>query len=338
MAADPTPQDEFYFQWHLTERCNRACLHCYQGCEPYVELPLPKLLEVLQCMEQALHKWGKVGTLSLTGGEPFLRREDLHHLMGRIDESDSFAHYDVLTNGSLVSDSEAAELSGRRKLRRVQVSLEGAAAESNDAVRGEGSFGSTLGAIRRLRERSVAVAAMTTLTHRNRTEVPALVELLAGEGVQTLALERFIPEGRGAALDDQVLTPCELRETYQQVYGIALGRPGIRILLHRPLFALLAPEDPSVGAMCSAGANALTIMPDGTVFPCRRLPIPIGNVLQDGLFKIWYDSELLWRIRDPQNLEGKCRDCDLLPQCRGCRAAAFFASGDCMAEDPQCWR
>lgn len=113
---------------------------------------------------------------------------------------------------------------------------------------------------------------------------------------------------------------------------------GTRILMYRPLFTLVAPDDHDMGALCSVGNNALTIMPDGTVYPCRRLPIPIGNILIDGLFAIWYDSEVLWKIRNPKNIQGKCRDCDLLVNCRGCRAMAYFSSGDYLAEDPQCWR
>ena len=124
---------------------------------------------------------------------------------------------------------------------------------------------------------------------------------------------------------------------YEQVHRTALDSPPVRILLYRPLFALLGPDNPTVGALCSAGNNALTIMPDGTVYPCRRLPIPIGHALEDGFFKIWYGSEVLWRIRDPKNLGGKCGACDLITKCRGCRAMAYFTTGDYMAEDPQCW-
>jgi MoaA/NifB/PqqE/SkfB family radical SAM enzyme len=47
--------EEFYFQWHLTERCNRACKHCYQnGISP--ELPLSTLLEVLDKIEELSSK------------------------------------------------------------------------------------------------------------------------------------------------------------------------------------------------------------------------------------------------------------------------------------------
>jgi len=336
-TEDPLAGDEFYFQWHITERCNRACKHCYQGDRAAAELALGDLLTIVDRMEEALSKWGKRGTLSLTGGEPFIRREELYALMRRIDASKYIAYYDILTNGSLISEDEVRVLQEHPGLRRVQVSLEGATGESNDAIRGPGSFESTMSAIRRLREAGIVVSVMATISRLNQHQVPAMIDLVGREGVSFLALERLIPEGKGAGLSHQVLTPAELREVYETVYRIVGQNPPVRVLLYRPLFALLAEDDPVVGALCSAGSNALTIMPDGTVYPCRRLPIPIGHVLEDGFFKIWYGSEVLWRIRDPGNLGGRCGRCRLIAQCRGCRAMAYCTTGDYMAEDPQCW-
>ena len=338
LIDDLSAGEEFYFQWHITERCNRACKHCYQDGHGTAELPLTDLLTIVDRMEEAVQKWGRKGTLSLTGGEPFIRRNDLHALMNRIDESECLVYYDILTNGSLISEFEAEALADHPRLRRIQVSLEGATAKTNDAIRGPGSFESTISAIRLLRDAGIVVSVMTTISRFNKDEIPALIDLAGEEGVTTLALERLIPEGAGAGLSDQVLSSGELQELYKDVYQIATNGSRVRVLLYRPLFALLAPNDPTVGALCSAGNNALTIMPDGTVYPCRRLPIPIGNVLTDGFFKIWYGSEVLWRLRNPDNLGGKCRDCDLITQCRGCRAMAYFTTGNYMAEDPQCWR
>ncbi len=330
--------DEFYFQWHITERCNKRCAHCYQDEYLATDLPLADLELVLDRMDEALVKWGRRGSLSLTGGEPFVRQPELFALMRRIDQMRSFVFYDVLTNGSLVSDDVAIDLKSLQRLRRVQVSLEGSKPELNDAIRGAGSFEETLGAIRNMKRHGLTVSVMTTLSRANYQDVFALVQLLESEGVDTFSIERLIPEGRGRTLGDQMLSPVELKELYESVYEMAIKRKGIRILMYRPLFVLVAPEDPSVGALCSVGNNALTIMPDGTVYPCRRLPIPIGNILTDGLFRIWYDSEVLWKIRNPENIRGKCQDCELLTNCRGCRAMAYFCSGDYMAEDPQCWR
>ena len=335
--AELTAQDEFYFQWHITERCNWRCKHCYQNGKPAEELALGDLLKVAGLMGEAVEKWGKRGSVSLTGGEPFLRADDLHQLMNFFDGSDAFAYYDILTNGSLITEKEAGWMIEHPKLRRVQVSLEGATAKVNDDIRGQGAFERTVEAIRLLRANGIEISVMTTITRKNMGQIGALVELLGREGVAALALERFIPEGNGLGLSNEVPSREEIHGLYSEIYRMAQGSP-IRLLLYRPLFTLTAPDDPTVGALCSAGNNALTVMPDGTVYPCRRLPVPIGNVLEDGFYRIWYGSELLWKLRDPKNLKGKCLDCDLLTQCRGCRAAAFFHGGDYLAEDPQCWR
>lgn len=333
----PEIGDEFYFQWHLTERCNLKCLHCYQNNDTLSEIPLQDLLVIVDKMEDALTKWGKRGTLSLTGGEPFLRRDDLHVLMGRLDSSDCVAYYDILSNGSFITESEAKALSSHSGLRRVQVSLEGASAERNDQIRGKGSFADTLQAIRNLKAEDIDISVMMTITRKNQDQIRPMIDLLKQERVPTIALERLIPEGRGAELSDLLLSPEELHAVCDNIYDIAVNNGSVRILMHRPLFGLVAPDDPTVGALCSAGNNALTIMPDGTVYPCRRLPIPIGNVLTDGFYKIWYGSVVLWQLRNPKGLNQKCRECVLLANCRGCRAMAYFSSGDFMGEDPQCW-
>lgn len=338
MRAELSATDEFYFQWHITERCNKHCRHCYQNGHPINDLPLADLQLVLSRMEEALIKWDRKGSLSFTGGEPLVRKKELFSLMEQVDQTPSFEFYDLLTNGSLISDEVAIALKNQSKLRRVQVSLEGATPETNDAIRGDGSYAETLTSIRTMKRHGLTVSVMCTVSKINYEEIPQLIELLSSEGVDTFAMERLIPEGRGEQFSDKLLSPRELGELYKRVYDMRSKHNGTRLLMYRPLFALVAPEDPDVGALCSVGNNALTIMPDGTVYPCRRLPIPIGNILTDGLFSIWYDSEVLWKIRDPKNIQGKCNNCDLLANCRGCRAMAYFCSGDYMAEDPQCWR
>lgn len=174
----PQAGDEFYFQWHLTERCNLKCLHCYQNSDPTPELPLKYLLAIVDKMEEALTKWGRLGTMSLTGGEPFLRGYDLHAVMGRLDSSKSVVYYDILSNGSFITESEAKSLASHPNLRRVQVSLEGATVERNDEIRGKGSFVDTLQAVRNLKAEDIDVAVMMTITRKNQDQVRPMINML----------------------------------------------------------------------------------------------------------------------------------------------------------------
>lgn len=336
--AEMHPGDEFYFQWHITEKCNLRCSHCYhESYESADELTSAELEEALRAMEKALRAWGRIGSFSLTGGEPFMRRVELYRLMGLLDASDSAGYYDILTNGSLLEPEDVARLRSAEKLRRVQVSLESHNAESNDRIRGRGSFARTVACIDSLKDAGLQVAVMMTITKANKDSIPAMIDFLAQHRVDTFAVERFIPEGSGAGIRELMLTRDEAHEVFKTVHAAGVAERRLRVLMYRPLFALVDSNDPTVGAMCSIGTNALTVMQDGTVYPCRRLPISLGNILTDGIFKIWYDSDLLWRVRDASKIEG-CSDCDLVPVCRGCRAMAYHVGGDFMGADPHCWR
>ena len=332
-------ENEFYFQWHITEQCNFRCKHCYHTDYTSAnELNLSELGLIADKIDSTLKKWDINGTLSITGGEPFMVIDKLFPLLQHINSLETINHFDLLTNGSLLDEAILSELKEFEKLRRVQVSLEAGNQELNDQIRGNGSFEKTLSAIRLLKQNGFQVAVMMTISHMNKNEIEPLVEILKKEGVDTFSAERFIPEGTGAELKDEFLTADEVREVFQQIYSMAMKEDKIRILLYRPLFALFNGNDPTVGALCSAGNNALTIMHDGTIYPCRRLPIPIGNALTDSFYKVWYTSQVLWDIRNIKNIAGKCADCDLIPVCRGCRAMAYALAGDYLAEDPQCWK
>ena len=77
-------------------------------------------------------------------------------------------------------------------------------------------------------------------------------------------------------------------------------------------------------------------MPNGDVLPCRRFPVSIGNLLTYSLKTIWEKSDLLEKLRQKENLKGKCGNCEM-EHCRGFRSLALALTGDYLAEDPHCW-
>jgi radical SAM protein with 4Fe4S-binding SPASM domain len=86
---------------------------------------------------------------------------------------------------------------------------------------------------------------------------------------------------------------------------------------------------------CTAGYNSLAIESNGDVYICRRLPIVIGNIMKDDLATSW-NSEVLQKLRNRDNLKGKCGRCAYRWQCGGCRGIAYAFTGDYLAEDPYC--
>jgi radical SAM protein with 4Fe4S-binding SPASM domain len=80
----------------------------------------------------------------------------------------------------------------------------------------------------------------------------------------------------------------------------------------------------------------LGIRPNGDVTPCPYLPVYGGNLRNDSLSAIWHDSDVFRRIRQRDELGGRCGPCEFHRMCGGCRARAFGLTGDIMAEDPWC--
>lgn len=330
-------KDEFYFQWHITDLCNLRCKHCYHSDYQFRGIEISKLLCIASHVCDAIRQWGKIGSFSLTGGEPFLRKEDVFQLLDFFECHDEVGYVDILTNGTLIDQQIVQNLTKYRKLRRIQISLEGLR-EANDNIRGTGSFDLIMSKIEQLHRNNLKTSVMMTVGKHNIYDVISLAEKLGDYGVEAFITDRFIPEGQSGCLGEWVLSPFELRNLYERCYDRFLGSNRPKMLLYRTLFCLLNPEAEHIGAICSAGNNALTIMPNGDVFPCRRLPLKLGNLLETTIYDIWYTNPILWDLRNPDNLKGKCNGCEYISLCRGCRAMAYSLTGDYMEADPQCWR
>ena len=96
----------------------------------------------------------------------------------------------ISTNGTLIDQQVVRRLDN--KLVYIQVSLDGATADSNDAIRGPGSFDKALQALQHLRQRDIEVSINTVLTRRSYPELARLVELAASFGAK-LRISRFRP-------------------------------------------------------------------------------------------------------------------------------------------------
>lgn len=332
-------KEELYFQWHFMNECNLRCAHCYQEGYQSQNLPLEKLLQIANQLSIALNKWNMLGRISLTGGEPFLSPH-LFELMNYFENDSNTKQFDILTNGTCIEANQVTKLTEYKKLRQIQISLDGATAETHDLVRGAGVFAKVTNTIKLLRANNLEVSIMFTLMKKNMHEALRIIDFADQNNVNAVTVERVTPCGNSNIGD--TLTKGEIKKIYETITERANTiNSQLTVRRLRPLWINTehknSRKDYKIGGFCPVGFTSLAILWDGTVLPCRRLNIPIGNILSDGLFKIWYDSSVLWRIRDKKNLQGKCKDCRNIERCGGCRAIAYENTGDYMGEDIQCW-
>jgi len=87
---------------------------------------------------------------------------------------------------------------------------------------------------------------------------------------------------------------------------------------------------------CLAGTGVCFLSHEGEVFPCGYLPALAGDLRKQSFADVWNNSVVFEALRDDDNLKGKCGCCEFRHVCMGCRARAFAATGDFLAEEPFC--
>jgi radical SAM protein with 4Fe4S-binding SPASM domain len=330
--------EDFFIQWHITNFCNLRCRHCYQDdFSEARDLPFSGLQKVSANLLATIGGWNRKACIHLTGGEPLLKPE-IFPLLQYLDQSPVVEELGIITNGLLLDKSMVERLAEFPKLRKIKISLDGPDPATNDSIRPAGTFQlvqQSLAGFKSLRRFEVIL--MFTVMKRNVESLPAYIRLAREWGVKSLIIERFIPWGRGSRIREEVLTPGQWRKMVHSLYerfGLEMEDEDFSPFQAFQIdFRDNQPE--LLGAPCVLGTDGLCVMPDGVVFPCRRFPLPIGNLLKDPLKTIWENSDVLKSVRRKEKLKGKCGSCPI-QECTGCRSLAYALTGDFLAEDPHC--
>src|SRR4051795_12254832 len=129
--------------WELTYGCNLACVHCLSssGRRDPRELTTSELFGVVDELAAM-----QVFYVNIGGGEPTLRPDFWDLLDYCVDQR---VGVKFSTNGSRITTAAAKRLAATDYV-DVQISVDGADAATNDAVRGAGSFDVATTAMRNL--------------------------------------------------------------------------------------------------------------------------------------------------------------------------------------------
>ncbi len=324
--------EPFFLQWHITDRCNLQCTHCYREAQR-PELPLTELrrvfanfVELRRCLPQ------KRARVQIAGGEPLLS-PNLFAVLDMISAEGMQSR--ILTNGTLIDANTAQEIK-RCGCATVQISVDGTR-EAHDSLRGRGAFDKAIAAADVLRELGVQVTFQAVLSRANAGQIGEIFAIALGHA-DRVGFCRLVPCGSGGGLAGEMLRPRELRKAFRRIAALKRACPAIDVPLRDPLWHSLAKcvhVSRDIGG-CSAGWGGICVESDGVVYPCRRMPVAIGNAVTDRLVDLWH-APLMMSLRDRNLLKGKCGQCALRWRCGGCRAMPYALTGDPLGADPQCF-
>ena len=315
--------------WELTYACNLQCVHCLSssGRRDPRELTTEECEAVIDELQRM-----QVFYINIGGGEPTIRKDFWHLVRYAVDHG---VGVKFSTNGSGI-DAEVAEQLAESDYVDVQISIDGADAETNDHVRGEGSFATAVRAMEHLQAAGFeGFKISVVMTRHNIPQVDEFKAMADHYGAQ-LRLTRFRPSGRGAD-SWEALHPTDQQQ--RELYHWLMDHPDV--LTGDSFFHLSALGEALPGLnLCGAGRVVCLIDPVGDVYACPFVlhdEFLAGSVRDEGGFqKVWQDSDLFTELREPQSA-GACASCGHFDACQGgCMAAKFFTGIPLDGPDPEC--
>lgn len=331
----------FSLQWHITDKCDQRCKHCYiyagkdKKCS--LEFPYEKLKKIFFNYLDTCDKMNKSPTIALTGGDPLLH-EDVWKLL------ELFKAYEVpfvILGNPFHLNLEVAKRLKELGCVMYQMSIDGLE-KTHDFIRKPGSFRETLSKIPVLNEVEIISAIATTVSKTNINEIPDLVEILVNNKARSFGFSRYC-SNKGD--ESNIVTPTEYREFLEKMWKQyeKYQNAGTTFILKDHLWKLFLYEkgmfkinDDSDLIMdgCHCGIAHITILSNGDAYACRRCDSLVGNAIKDSLYDIFFGEEME-KYRQFDNFEA-CSKCELFRYCRGCPSVTKCATGNFYAKDPQC--
>jgi len=193
------------------------------------------------------------------------------------------------------------------------------------------------------KEMGVGFFFIVTITKSNMHELKTILEWATKDDTPVLR-SPLVPRGKGADFKHLMFDKHDMEEV---IYPVLLDSY-LSYISYVPFFAAprffqkhwLKSKIAIKYLGCQAGRSYIGISPEGDVAPCVHLldsSAVCGNVRDRALFDILEENPVLKSLRSRSSLKGKCGRCKYRDTCGGCRALAFYDSGDVFAEDPTCF-
>ncbi|MBU2496982.1 MAG: radical SAM protein [Nanoarchaeota archaeon] len=346
------PKRKFFIQWDSTNDCNLNCLHCYHNREREDEekhvqkeetlLSFDEVKSMIDDLHLTTKRWDFLPRFQISGGEPMLRK-DLMEILEYTQSLDMETR--LLTNGTLITKEKANELYAKG-VKRLQISLDGSK-NIHNKIRGRYyAYDKALDGIRNSTDAGILVNVSMTIMQSNKRDLEGVIKSSINSGAKIVGFQSYVPDQNLGLNDSEFVDASDTYNLYQEIRELRKrNQDQIKVLETEVLWQIMqwdtkikrnSRDTERFLSGCGAGFSGFSVLSDGTVFPCRRLPIPIGHI-NDGISKIMIESKVLQNLRNFNKIKNNgC--CDDVYYCRGCRAIAYAVTGDYMSKDPMCFK
>ncbi|MFA5795270.1 MAG: radical SAM protein [Candidatus Brocadiia bacterium] len=327
-----------YFE--TTRRCNLDCPHCMTRADRPQTEPELTTEEAKRLVLDEVKKACPNGAVAFSGGE-FLLRKDALELLSYNAKLGLYSF--VNTNGKFLNRDL---LKAIKKATNNKVTLGLSLDSIDDGIHRQTRSdkpSETLELIKLCDREKVGYFFLVTVTKANLSGLAETMDFLKSRRIPIIR-SPFVPRGAGKSVNHLAFD----RNDMAKIIHPALKDNYLGYVSFTPFFA--APEFmvktwreldiPIANLGCQAGRGFIGISAEGSVAPCVHLldsAIDCGNVRRKPLSELLRTDPILSSLQDGSRLKGKCGRCRYKHTCGGCRALAYYGTGDYLAEDPTCF-
>ncbi|MFN3383681.1 MAG: TIGR04053 family radical SAM/SPASM domain-containing protein [Archaeoglobaceae archaeon] len=346
----------FIVFWELTRACMLACKHCRARA---VTKRDPRELSTEECFDliDEIAEFAKP-MIVFTGGDP-LMREDLFDIVSYASKK---FRVSIAFSGTELASAEKLEELKKAGVSRIAVSIDGLE-PLHDEFRGiNGTFRKSIEVLKIAKEVGLSFQINTTVFKQNIAELPKVAKLCKDLKADMWDVFFLVPTGRAKVdlmpsaqeFEDILCWLYDLKKFMNVKSSAAVHFRRIEVMRSRgempkvsELYYRLLNETRDLGevrdvtksdsrAFVTDGRGMFFISHIGEVYPSGFLQISAGNVREKSVREIYENSEVFVKLKDPNNLKGKCGICEFRFICGGSRARAYALSNDYLAEEPCC--
>ena len=151
-----------------------------------------------------------------------------------------------------------------------------------------------------LNEAGITTAIMSTVSKVNLKDIPSIIDIVVENSAKIFAFARYCPASKQSSIEE--VSPAEYRDLLDVCWNKFnfYKKSGTSFSLKDHLWTLYLYEkglfkiDSSLDSNtiyegCNCGINHMTILPDATIFACRRMNSPVGNALKEQMYDIFHE-------------------------------------------------
>ena len=303
--------------FEMTYACNERCIHCYanypQNSDKKMVINIEKYKEIIDELYEmrCMH-------IAFTGGDPFMYKG--------FEEIFVYARTrglvcDIYTNGLYLADNnDVLERIIQLRPRALYISMYGASADVHDMVTTvRGSFDKTVNTVKALCRANISVVLNIMLLSVNCDQLSNIIKLAKQLGAEYRIGMSLIYRNDGDSspmqyfIDDKDKIKELLMQNTENIYSI-----------DSPI-----GEENMSDRLCGAGTTTLAISPDGQIYPCISLKMPLGNIMKDTIHSVW-NSDKRKNLKELLSYDKaeECKKCRHKKYCAHCPGISLAESGD----------